>query len=285
MNKRVSIIMGIYNCEKTLDDAIRSIEKQTYKNWELVMCDDGSTDHTLEIANQYVKRDERIKLLKNNSNLGLPGTLNKCLQFCNGDYIMRHDGDDIMIESRIERQVTYMDHHNCAACGSGVYLFDDNGVWGIRQPELKPGKHVMILDTPFIHPTVMMKREKLIEVGGYSDNYITKQRLEDYDLWLKFYEKGCSLHNIQEPLIYYREDQNSYKRKSRKFRITETKARLDACRRLNIPYLKRLLAFKPLIIMFIPKASLRKYHVWRAKKGYFNVNIKTQEGIFEKGNG
>lgn len=266
MNKKVSIIMGIYNCEKVIAESIESIEKQTYDNWELIMCDDGSIDRTYEFAMYYAQKNENIKLIKNNKNEGLAKTLNNCLKHCTGEYIMRHDGDDIMLENRIERQVNFMITNDCDACGAGAYLFDDEGVWGTRQLLRSPSKEIMILGAPFIHPTVIMKHEKLLEVGGYSDNKFTKQRLEDYDLWLKFYEKGFILMNIQEPLIYFREDKNSYKRKSRRFRITETKIRLDACNRLKIPLLKRFLALKPLFVMLIPKKTLRKYHIWQSSQ-------------------
>jgi glycosyltransferase EpsD len=272
MNKKVSIIMGIFNCEQTIAESIGSIERQTYENWELIMCDDGSVDNTYEIASSFARKNEKIKVLKNNENLGLAKTLNRCLEHCNGEYIMRHDGDDLMLENRIEKQVNYMiTHPDCDMCGSGAYLFDDAGVWGIRQPVFEPNKSTMVIYADFIHPTVIMRHEKLLEVNGYSDNKITRQRLEDYDLWLKFYEKEFILHNLQEPLIYFREDKNSYARKNRKFRVAETIARLDACKRLNIPYLKRLLAFKPLIVMLIPKKGLRKYHIWQATKKDFQV--------------
>lgn len=270
--------MGIYNCEKTIIESIHSIENQTYKNWELIMCDDGSVDQTFEIAREIALKNKKIKLIKNENNVGLAKTLNHCLEHCSGDYIMRHDGDDIMLENRIERQVDYIINHDCDACGSAAYLFDEQGVWGTRQLVKKPNKETMILGAPFIHPTVIMKHEILLEVAGYSDNEITRQRLEDYDLWLKFYEKGFILHNIQEPLIYFREDRDSYNRKNRKFRITETKARLDACRRLKIPLLKRILAFKPLLIMLIPMRSLRKYHLWKS-----NQKRGKNRMIFKKG--
>lgn len=264
MNEKVSIIMGIYNCQETLADSIDSILNQSYENWELVMCDDGSTDATFMIACDYQNKEERIKVIKNHKNQGLAQTLNNCLEHCTGEFIMRHDGDDLMVKNRIEKQVNYMRQQTCDACGSGAYIFDGSGVWGIRQPEMKPTRDVMVLSVPFIHPTVMMKQNILREVGGYTVNPITKQRLEDYDLWLKFFEKGFILHNIQEPLIYFREDKNSYSRKSRKYRITETKARLDACERLEISFLKRILAFKPLLVMLIPKRLLRRYHIWNA---------------------
>jgi len=182
MKKKVSIIMGVYNCDTTLKESINSIINQTYENWELIMCDDGSTDRTYEIANEYAKKDKRIKLIQNSKNMGLAKTLNNCLEMSTGDYIMRHDGDDIMSKDRIEKQVQYMDTHECDASGSGAYIFDDLGVWGIRQPPEAPSKSCMILGAPFIHPTLIIKKDILLQDGGYSDNDLTRQRLEDYDL-------------------------------------------------------------------------------------------------------
>jgi glycosyltransferase EpsE len=276
LKNKVSIIMGIYNCESSIEKCIQSILNQSYQDWELLMCDDGSTDRTYEIASRFVEKDERVKLINNPNNMGLARSLNHCLNKSTGEFIMRHDGDDLMVEDRIEKQVHYMNTHECDACGAGAYLFDKDGVWGRRQPIMNPPKEIMIVDGPYIHPTLMMKRSKLLEVGGYSDNKITRQRLEDYDLWLKFYEKGFILHNIQEPLIYFREDKDSFSRKSRKFRVTETVARLDACRRLNIPLYKRIIALKPLIVMLIPKKALRKYQTWRISR--YTNSIKNTYG-------
>lgn len=260
MHKKVSIIMGIYNCEDTLSDTLDSIIIQTYENWELILCDDGSTDKTYEIATKYSKKDNRIKLIKNEKNMGLAWTLNKCLEISTGDYILRHDADDIMVKDRIEKQVNFMNSHQCDACGSGAYLFDENGVWGLIMPDEKPSKKCMVTGSPFIHPTVIMKKDKLFQVGGYSVNELTKNRSQDYDLWIKFFENNFTLYNIQEPLIYYRADRNSYKRKNKKFRIIETKLRLNACKRLNIPYYQRVFALKPLILMIIPNNIIRYYH-------------------------
>lgn len=90
----ISIIMGIYNCESTLNEAVASIKNQTVQNWELIMCDDGSSDRTYEIAENLQRADKRIVLLKNEHNLGLNITLNNCLKKARGAYIARMDGDD-----------------------------------------------------------------------------------------------------------------------------------------------------------------------------------------------
>ncbi|CAH1225173.1 Putative glycosyltransferase EpsE [Paenibacillus auburnensis] len=277
MVKKVSIIMGIYNCEKTLAETLDSILNQSYGNWELIMCDDGSTDNSFKIAKDYSSTESRMKLLIHQKNNGLAKTLNDCLECATGEYIMRHDADDLMVKNRIEKQVLYMNQNICDACGSGAFIFDESGIWGLRQPKEIQDKYSMIKAAPFIHPTVIMKRSVLNAVGGYSDNNLTRKRLEDYDLWIKLFEKEFILRNIQEPLIYFREDRDSYTRKKRLFRLIEMKARLNACKRLKVPHIKRIGAFKPLLVMILPKGILRKHHINKSI-----VNLKNEQKQIEK---
>ena len=93
MTGKISVLMGIYNCEDTLVSAVRSIQNQTYGNWELILCDDGSADGTFALAEQLAKKDGRIVLLKNERNLGLNKTLNRCLAAATGEFVARMDGD------------------------------------------------------------------------------------------------------------------------------------------------------------------------------------------------
>ena len=110
--KKVSVIMGIYNCGPTLQEAIDSILAQTYSNWELILCDDGSGDNTYAIADEYRRKyPDRIVLLRNESNTGLNHTLNRCLEVATGDYVARMDGDDISLPDRFEKQVMFLDAH------------------------------------------------------------------------------------------------------------------------------------------------------------------------------
>ena len=107
----VSVIMGIYNCAETLGEAIDSIVHQTYTDWELIMCDDGSKDNTLEVALQYQEQyPDKIVVLKNEKNLGLNATLNKCLQVARGNYIARMDGDDICSPDRFQKEIDVLEH-------------------------------------------------------------------------------------------------------------------------------------------------------------------------------
>ena len=106
---KISIIMGIYNCGKTLDEALKSILDQTYTDWEIVMCDDGSSDNTLEIAEKYqANYPEKVTVLKNEQNMGLNATLNKCLKATKGEYIARQDGDDISLPDRFIKEVKFL---------------------------------------------------------------------------------------------------------------------------------------------------------------------------------
>ena len=127
---KVSIIMGIFNCAETLSDAIKSILSQTYSDWELIMCDDGSTDNTFHIAQTFASKNPNIVLIKNDRNMGLNYTLNRCLELATGEYIARMDGDDISLPNRLEEEVSFLDQHpQYAIVSTPMIYFDENGVF------------------------------------------------------------------------------------------------------------------------------------------------------------
>lgn len=256
----ISIIMGVYNVENYIEECIDSIINQSFSDWELIIYDDGSTDNTMSIINFFSKHDNRIKVFKNNKNVGLAETLNHCLEKATRKYIVRHDGDDIMIKDRLKIQLTFMENNNVDISGAGVYLINDQGkIWGERFSNSNPMKQeCMLTSYPFIHPTVIMKREVLNKVNGYSVNNQTFMRLEDYDLWRKLYKINVKMANLNEKLIYYREDEDAYKKKKKKYRLQEFKARLQAASDLNIPVYKRILCIKPLIMMIIPNFVVKE---------------------------
>ena len=107
---KVSVIMGLYNCEATLPRALDSILEQTLAPWQLVLCDDGSTDQTYAVAKAYAQRyPEKTVLLRNPSNMGLAYTLNRCLEASTGEYVARMDGDDISLPTRLETEAAFLD--------------------------------------------------------------------------------------------------------------------------------------------------------------------------------
>ena len=103
--------MGIYNCASTLQEALDSLYAQTYQDFEIILCDDGSKDKTYEVALENQRKHDNIVLLRNEQNLGLNVTLNKCLAAAEGEYIARMDGDDISLPTRFEKQVKFLDEH------------------------------------------------------------------------------------------------------------------------------------------------------------------------------
>lgn len=268
MNKKVSIIMGIYNCENTLKVAVDSIINQTYENWELIMCDDGSVDMTYKIAKEYEKIDNRIKVLKNKENKGLAYSLNRCIEESNGEYIARHDADDYSDINRLEVEVKFLNNneqYGFVSCG--VDLFDDKKIWGKRclENEYSPTKYDLVKSNRFIHPTVMIRRDVLNRVSNYTVDKTT-YRTEDYDLWFKIYSKDINGVVLPDKLYYFREDQNSYSRKKFKYRIDEMKVRLNGYKLINAEKKYYIYALRPIVIGCIPKWVLQLYHRNKSNK-------------------
>ena len=256
MNKKISVLMGIYNCEGTLKQAVESIRNQTYTDWELIMCDDGSTDGTYTLAKSLAQQDSRLILLKNDKNYGLNVTLNRCLEKATGSYIARMDGDDCCKEYRFEKQINFLiENVDFDIVSSSMILFDENGEWGVHSVIETPQKEDIISGSPICHAPVMMRKECIDAVNGYTvDKHMI--RVEDVNLWIKLYAKGYRCYNIQQPLYMMRNDKNALNRRKYKYRINSTYVRLKGCKMLGLGMKSYLKAFRPMIIGLVP-ASLR----------------------------
>lgn len=220
-DKKISIIMGIFNCSSTLDEAIESILNQTYSNWELIMCDDGSTDGTYVKAKEYAEKyGDKIVVLKNEKNMGLNYTLNKCLEVATGDYVARMDGDDISLPTRFEKEISYLEAHpEVAIVSTPMIFFDESGDWGYSTQIENPQKKDFIHYSPVhCHAPCMIRREAYMSVGGYTVDE-RMLRFEDVNLWYKLYAKGYRGYNLSEPLYKMRDDKNAYKRRGLKSRM------------------------------------------------------------------
>ncbi|NYE03857.1 glycosyltransferase EpsE [Bacillus niacini] len=252
--------MGIYNCADTLSQAIESILAQTYKNWELIMCDDGSTDDTVQVAENYRKSfPEKVFLIKNKKNSGLAVTLNHCLKYAIGDYIARMDGDDISVPERFEKQVDFLENNPEYDLVSTLMIPFDNNIEGIpRGIDKQPDMYSLLTNVPFAHATIMAKREVYQQLGGYS---ILKRTIrgQDLDLWFRFYKAGFNGYVLQEGLYKVREDMNSFKRKKLIYRIHEMQTRLYGYRLLNFPLRYYPLALRPVIVGLIPRQIMFSY--------------------------
>jgi glycosyltransferase EpsE len=251
----VSVIMGAFNCEGLLGASLDSMLAQDYRNIELVICDDGSSDSTFEVARDRAARDPRVAVLRNERNLGLPRTLNRCAAAAMGSYLARMDGDDLSRPDRLGKQVRFLEAHpEYDLCGSSIVLFDSRGAWGkIDYPE-RPDARSFLLRSPFAHPSVMFRASCLQAAGGYSEDPAVG-RSEDYELFMRLYAEGRRGYNFQEYLLEYREDQVSVKRRKAKYAIAEARVRLRGFRRLGLlpggfPYV-----IKPLVVGLVPKRA------------------------------
>lgn len=261
LSKKVSVIMGIYNCESTLTEAVNSILNQTYCNWELIMCDDGSKDSTYVLASK-IKNEfpNKIILLKNDRNMGLNYTLNKCLNTATGDYIARMDADDISLPTRFEKEVDFLNNNpEYSIVSTSMICFDENGDWGKSATDEKPHCKDIVKGTPFCHAPCMVRIEAYKDVEGYS---VDKKllRVEDYHLWVKMYEKGYKGYNIQEPLYKMRDDRNATNRRTFNNRLNEAYVKTLAIKKLHLPIWNYIYVLRPIIIGLLPTTIYEFLH-------------------------
>ena len=255
---KVSVLMGIYNCEDTLGQSIESIINQTYQNWELILCDDGSSDNTYRIAERYASKEKRIILLRNKENKGLNTTLNNCLKYATGEYIARMDGDDDCLKDRFEKQVEFLNSQNqYTIVSSWMSMFDENGNWGLHKVQKYPSVEDVVCGSPICHAPVMMRKECMDSVSGYTEDK-KMLRVEDVNLWIKLYREGYRCYNIQEPLYKMRNDKNAFNRRKYKYRINSTYVRLQGCRMFKLGIRCYIKAFMPMIIGLVP-TRIRHY--------------------------
>ncbi len=208
----VTVLLPVYNSGSYLRLALGSILEQTYRNLEVLVIDDGSTDGSPDVVGSF--HDSRIRLVRNERNLGLIATLNRGLELAQGELIARMDGDDISLPERIERQVRrFAEDAELGVLGTDVYYIDSDGTrlgrprFAVVGPELIRWR--LLRGNCINHPTVMMRRSVLGKALRYADRYI---HAEDYDLWLR-----CSLvsklDNLPEPLLLYRQHGGSVSKK------------------------------------------------------------------------
>jgi glycosyltransferase involved in cell wall biosynthesis len=197
---RVSVLISVYNGEKFLDKAILSVLDQTEKDLELVIVNDGSTDGTDAVVRTYP--DPRIRYLSL-PHAGRVPALNAGLKACQGDYIAILDADDLFEPEKLGIQLKFMEENSLALCGSWATVIDEDGkeTGKMTYPPIgeKNIRRYCLSHNPFIHSTVMMRKDVLINAGGYK----TYNRAEDYELWTRIIFKS-RVDNLPQTLIKYR---------------------------------------------------------------------------------
>lgn len=194
--------MPTLNAEQYLETSIKSILNQSFTDFELIIVDDGSTDSTIDIIEDYIEEDSRIRIVHRNDGTGITSALNRGISEANGEYIARHDADDWSAEERFQKQVSLLnENEEVALVGTGSWNIDEGGDKISRRRVLEsPSFEDLLEHNHYIHGSVMMRKESVESVGGYDEFFPTT---EDYDLWLRL-AKEFTVRNIDEPLYYFR---------------------------------------------------------------------------------
>lgn len=215
-NPKISVIMPNYNCEKYIAEAIESILIQTFTDFEFIIIDDGSSDNSWNIIQEYVKKDHRIIAIKNEENLKICKTLNKWIDLARWEYIARMDSDDISIVDRFEKQVQFLDKNlDVWIVGWTMEIMDENwNVYSQRKYNLNDAeiRKKLFRYSPFCHATTMYRKSIISKIGGYN---IFLHDAEDYDLYFRIW-KISNFSNITAVLYKMRVNKNSVTYKNTK---------------------------------------------------------------------
>lgn len=263
---RVSIITGIYNCAETLPEALDSILNQTFTDWKMIMCDDGSSDDTLTVANEYKCRfPDKFVVIQNEKNMGLNYTLNRCLEYADTQYVARMDGDDISLPERLEKEVTFLDENlDYAFVSTPMIYFDEDGEFRRGKGHGEPKLENFAKFSPFCHAPCMVRKEAYEAVGGYSKRK-NRLRVEDWDMWIRMYEIGLKGFVLTEPYYMMRDDRNAISRRKFKYRVNEALVVFSAVKKLGLSKKYYLFGLKPIIVGLLPKRLYKILHSRKVK--------------------
>lgn len=212
----ISVLMSVYNSEQSIFNSVQSILNQTYSKFEFLIMDDASTDNSYSILKDLSKTDNRIKLLKNQNNLGLTKSLNILIQHSNGEVIARHDADDLSIVSRFETQIEQFSLNNLDICTSRAVIKDSQKIIPGFSYYL-PLRLAIKLKNPFIHGTLMIKRSSLLLLNNYDENFYYAQ---DYKLMSDAIKLNFKIKNLNKKLYVLNMNNNistNYKNEQKYF--------------------------------------------------------------------
>ncbi|KJD33396.1 glycosyl transferase family 2 [Tamlana nanhaiensis] len=202
----VSIIVPCYKQAHLLDETLNSVMQQTYKNWECVIVNDGSPDHTEEVALEWCKKDKRFSYVSK-KNGGLPAARNTGVKKTSGKFILPLDSDDILHEQYIEKLLPYFDDPTIGIVTSYRFFFvkSKTNIIKIYKPNGDNYRNLMFENQ--LMPSSIYKKECWVEVGGYDESMI--KGFEDWEFWLNITKRGWLYHTVEEPLFYYRKAKES----------------------------------------------------------------------------
>ena len=231
MNPLVSIFIPVFNGEKYLPTTLDSLLSQTFTDFEIVIVDDGSTDNTRSLAEEYCRQDSRIHLIAHKQNMGLSAARNTGWKSTNPttEFLMNHDSDDISLPTKLEQLVKYLQNHkNIDAVGTyGVYFNDQGAILGKPPIEYEPERIAKTFHkvNSMIISATLIRRSLMDKVSPFREEY---GGCDDYDFWARSLLGGFILANLPEELHHIRLHPNSFSALKRKeMEITARKIRRD----------------------------------------------------------
>lgn len=268
-NPVISVLMGVY-CQASetalLERSISSILAQSMPDFELLICDDGSTPETVELLNCLAETDSRIRLIRRENLFSLPAKLNACLQKAKGSYIARMDDDDYAYPLRFEKQLAYLNNHReISFVGCCARLLRGGVLAGTRTFPEFPAIRDFYMTQPYLHPTLVFHREVLERVGGYSEDPHCIL-CEDYDLLLRLYAAGFRGANLQEQLFCYTIPDTAKGGRTMAHRWNETVTRWRRFRTLGLLPGAFPWVVKPLAVGLLPEKILYQLKGRRDRK-------------------
>ena len=191
INPKVSFLMSVYNGEKYLEKSLISIKNQTYKNYEIIIVNDASTDKTLSIIKKYKKFFQSFKIINNKENIGLTNSLNLAAKFAKGEWLARLDADDVCHNLRLDKQLKLcLSNKSIALVGSGCNFIDSKSNFLFSKSYGSKSEEIISklekVNAFFPHSSALINKSIFLELGGYDEFFKFSQ---DYDLWLRISEK------------------------------------------------------------------------------------------------
>lgn len=254
----ISVILSVHNGKPYVEQAIKSILAQTYREFEFLIVDDGSTDGSADLLADFAKRDSRVRVMTNKVNLGLTQSLSNALRQAQGICIARMDADDVALPNRLEKQYEFLQTHpEIGVVGTAYDWIDDSGVV-IGQPHVitdTRALHAALIRTnPFLHGSVLIRKTLLDEVHGYNDQF---KKAQDYDLWLRL-SSVCQFANLSEILMHKRMSKHmiSFQNEREQLRFA-VRARWNAINRNDYPVWTLVYLIKPFIASLLPLPIVR----------------------------
>lgn len=205
-NELISIITPVFNSELYLEETIISVIKQSYTNWELILIDDGSTDNSFNIMKSMEKKDNRIKVFKNDNNLGVSNTRNRGIEISEGKWIAFLDSDDSWDHLKLEKQIKVIESKECCFVFTGSKYINEKGIpfKGIMNVPDKINYKQLRKHNVISCSSVLVTKDVFNNIKMENDDMS-----EDFAVWLKILQKDIIAYGVDEPLLIYRISRNS----------------------------------------------------------------------------